>query len=55
MKKFEIIFGTVVLVMLMTIIALCYKIGANTTVLWCLLVPMVIIRFIRAILLIRTK
>jgi len=55
MKKFEMIFGIIVLAMLVTIIILCYQVGANTTALWCLLVPLVIIRFARAILLIRTK
>lgn len=55
MKKFEMIFGIIVLAMLTTIIVLAYQIGANTTAIWCLLVPLVVIRFIRAILLIRTK
>ncbi len=55
MNKIELIFGTIVLIMLVTIIVLCYKVGANTTTVWCLLVPIVVVRFIRALLIMRTK
>jgi hypothetical protein len=55
MSKFELIFGLIILAMLTTIIVLCYQVGADMTVVWCLLVPLVVVRFIRAILLIRTK
>lgn len=53
MEKITLIFGLVVLAMLVTIIILCYQVGADTTALWCLLVPLVVVRFIRAILLMR--
>ena len=55
MNKIELIFGAVVLIMLTTIIILCYRVGANTTAIWCLLVPIVVVRFIRALLIMRTK
>lgn len=54
MSKIEKVFTVIVLIMVITVITLCYQIpGCNTEVIWWLFVPLVAIRFIRAILLMR--
>ena len=56
MNKIELIFTVVVSVMLVTIFILLHNIeGVNLTAAYLLLLPMVVIRFVRAILLMRTK
>ena len=56
MNKIERIFTAVVVIMLITIFILLHSIeGVNLTAAYLLLLPMVIIRFVRTILLIRTK
>ena len=56
MNKIEKVFTAVVVIMLITIFTLLHNIeGVNLTAAYLLLLPMVVIRFVRAILLIRTK
>lgn len=55
-KKFSIGLTIFVIVMTTIIMILGYQIeGVNTTVLWCLFIPLVIIRTIRSILLMNLK
>ena len=55
MKKFYLFFTLFVLALVITIFVLAYNIpGTNTTVLWTLFLPLVVVRFIRTILLIKS-
>lgn len=56
MNKIELVFTIVVSIMLVTIFVCLHNIeGVNLTAAYLLLLPMVVLRFIKAILLMRTK
>lgn len=56
MKKLELIFTIVVFSMLTAIIILCYQIpGTDRVALWCIVVPFIVLRFVKSILQIRVQ